>query len=285
MKNDDITSELFVKIKLGDLCEEKDTNSITVVTLTRGRPNLLSRAVASVKSQNYKGLIQHLILTDDDDNSTNSLKLTKEWNVDWISIPREKKDHRISRVARLRNMAIRISKCRWICFLDDDNEWLPNHLTSLVACALRNGLRAVHSFREIYNQDGSPFLGFFHPWIEDYYESRNAYQILALARVFEPGTNIVRMNVNSRKYPHWLWTVDMGEWLLDRELLLEVPIHETFKSTELSRRVGEDDKLLEDLLTRGEKIGCTCLPTLRYYLGGFSNTFIGSHNVRSISKV
>ena len=39
-------------------------DTITVLTVTRQRPDLLQRAIHSVKQQDYQGAIQHLILID-----------------------------------------------------------------------------------------------------------------------------------------------------------------------------------------------------------------------------
>jgi hypothetical protein len=66
--------------------------------------------------------------------------------------------------------------------------------------------------------------------------------------------------------------IDTSAWLLARNLLVETPFREDFSPADADSKRGEDDKLLEDLLERRVRIVCSELPTLRYYLGGYSNS-------------
>ena len=61
-------------------------------------------------------------------------------------------------LARLRNDAIEKCKTEWFAFLDDDNEYYPNHLQELMDFAIEQNCDAVFSNSEIYYRDGKPFL-------------------------------------------------------------------------------------------------------------------------------
>jgi len=97
---------------------------VSVILTTRNRAGLLARAVASVQAQSEQNL--ELIVVDDasEDGTASYLeKLT-------VQYPR-------TRVLRnplplggggARNAGIAISRGRWVAFLDDDDEWLPEKL-------------------------------------------------------------------------------------------------------------------------------------------------------------
>src|SRR5437016_6158081 len=145
-------------------------DGITVITLTRGRPHLLHRALLSVQSQDYPGVVRHLILIDDCEETAQAVAALKDSSnrplviTHILRAPGEmpegpaKREHVYPRIARLLNQGVRMADSRWISFLDDDNEFEPNHLSSLVSCAVRSDCSAVHSHRSILNANGSPYL-------------------------------------------------------------------------------------------------------------------------------
>src|SRR5215470_1929975 len=113
-------------------------DSITVITLTRGRPQLLSRAIESVQKQVYGGSILHLVLIDDCLTTLNvfSRAINRNKGIAWQFMSREPGEKTgPARLAKLRNYGINIADTEWVSFLDDDNEFEPDHLSSLVACA------------------------------------------------------------------------------------------------------------------------------------------------------
>jgi hypothetical protein len=96
---------------------------------------------------------------------------------------------------------------------------------------------------------------------------------LAAKGVFQPGSNIVRDRVDPWGHPDPARTVDMGEWLFDRKLLLDHQFCTEYSAEDWFNITTEDDKLMEDLVNNGITVACSELPTLRYYLGGYSNAF------------
>src|SRR5687767_13274122 len=112
---------------------------IGVVTVTRGRPELLRRAMASVRAQDYEGDVEHVIVVDDDPASVaaaNDVPGRPGLRVVCHPVPRPPAetdeppgDRRFvyPRLSRLFNAGARLCTAGWIAFLDDDNEYQPNH--------------------------------------------------------------------------------------------------------------------------------------------------------------
>jgi hypothetical protein len=74
-----------------------------------------------------------------------------------------------------------------------------------------------------------------------------------------------------------LWLVDTNEWMLSTEWLRAHPISDDFGEQDWIANLAEDDKLLDRLRESNAKVECTARPTVRYYLGGYSNDFTGRH--------
>lgn len=267
---------------------------VTVITLTRGRCELLSRAIASVRSQDYLGEIDHLVIVDDCEETLALLTEVASFRPRKLITRFESREpgeiidgparrgRVYSRVARLLNDGVRVADSPWIAFLDDDNEYEPNHLSSLVECAARNDSSAVHSFRTIHNADGSPYLEARFPWARNPEESAQIHQLLCSRGVWVRNSNVLKDRAGPKGLTPFqnstilsplspVFMVDTSVWLLKRRLLLKYPIPEKFSAQDLLDNMAPDDKLLELLLTNEIRIVASGLATLRYYLGGISN--------------
>jgi glycosyltransferase involved in cell wall biosynthesis len=249
--------------------------SITVVTLTHGR-STLARALRSVQAQDYTGRVEHLILIDDS-------PAARQWfeaqtglpeNVEWRYIPREPGGLEIpGRLAALRNLSAQLADTDLIAFLDDDNEFEPNHLSSLVACMASTGCPAVHSQRTIVWPDGSPYLDQRCPWHRDRELAERLYKHYCDIGVFRPGSNIILDRVDPDGTPDPVYFVDTSEWLMERRLLLENPIPTHFTSEDCINVITEDTKMRDTFIAKRIPIAGSQTPTLKYYLGGYSNTY------------
>lgn len=254
--------------------EERSAN-VSVVTITRERPALLPRAIASVESQLGDHVLEHLILIDDCSRTVAALEAAMlPPRVRWFHELRAPGDRSgAARSSVLRNAGVRRARGDWIAFLDDDNQWVPEHIQSLVACATRERCRAVHSHMILVRRDGSPFTEPLVPWKRDSAEAVRAYSDLLRQGVVEAGSPIRRDRLDPLGTPNPVRCVDTGEWLLLRNLLLEVPFCEHFTRHDTVNVITEDDKLGIALLIRGERVASTNRATLVYYLGGYSNNF------------
>lgn len=249
--------------------------AVTVITLTRRRPQLLQRAIASAAAQRCADAFVHMVLVDDCDETCRALAAADlPPHVRWRRVDRAPWEHSgPGRSSRLRNLGVRLAATPWIAFLDDDNRWTPDHLASLLQTARDSGARAVHSQMELRDADDEPYLEPRVPWCRDDDRARAEYEELCRLGVLQPGSCVSRDRADPRDHPDPARTVDTGEWLLARELLLEVPFDDRFDADDEAAVTGEDDKLLSALVERGERIVSSGRPTLLYTLGGYSNRF------------
>lgn len=250
--------------------------NITVITITRGRPNYLQRAAESVQRQDYQGSITHYILIDDCTSTRSFVEERRSFGgqVEWHLMPRMPGERSgPSRLAKLRNYAVQEAKTKWISFLDDDNEFEDNHISSLVECAIVTGSEAVHSQRKLFLPDGRPYLECIWPWSRDINERLEIYQQLCQQGVLEPGSNIEKDRCDPLEHPDPVRIVDTSEWLLRRSLLERYPFNDEYTYEDWANITTEDDKLLQQLVRERIPIYSTKKPTLKYYLGGYSNSF------------
>ena len=130
--------------------------SVIVVTPTIGSPKLAD-AVESVQSQTYKNL-NHLIVVDGADHfmkAVDNIPFGVDSNIQILPLPYNtgKADgdfygHRIyAGIPHLLN-------ADYVFFLDEDNWYDPDHVSSLVE-VLDRGYNFAHSLRKIYNPDKS----------------------------------------------------------------------------------------------------------------------------------
>lgn len=105
---------------------------------THGRPHLLRDAIRSVLVQEDAArLIGSVVIVIDDDNPE-SRKVVEELALEQptISVTAVSSDREPRGAAQSRNRGAEESSDPYIAFLDDDDLWLPNHL-SLAAARLR----------------------------------------------------------------------------------------------------------------------------------------------------
>jgi hypothetical protein len=252
--------------------------------------------MASVYAQDHPGEIVHVVIVDDDPDSVPVIEAAPTrpgLRVVPFPVPRPAAeaderpgDRRSSypRLSRLLNAGARACATDWLAVLDDDNEYEPDHLSSLLACAEANGARAVHSGRRMFTADGEPYLDELWHTVADPGEAARIYELMCDRGVRVRGTNILLdradpvrsvtlrpSSVVQADDPVLL--VDQNVWLVRRELMLACPWPETFTDEDYDTNAAPDDKFLEVLLTNGAPLLSTGRPTVRYYLGGMSNKY------------
>jgi hypothetical protein len=158
----------------------------------------------------------------------------------------------------------------WCSYLDDDNELEPSHLVALLQCVVHSGLPAAHSWRSLWTRDGSPFfLRDKHPWCRDLEVAESLFALYRDAGIYEAGSNIVRDQVVP--YCRERSMVDTSEWLFDTEFVRKIGFVEDYCLEDRKTSRTEDSKLLDKIAIMGLSIPSTQKPSLRYYLGGYSN--------------
>ena len=241
---------------------------VAIITVTRERPTLLRRALLSVRLQDCYAGIRHYVIIDDCPETSDFF--SHESSASSCEVHYCKREsHEMtgpSRCALLLNYGVSIASEEWVAFLDDDNEYEHNHISSLLKCAESQQTCAVHSYMQMFNPDGSPFTEERNPWCLDPEETRKEYQWMVSRGVRTKGSNVIKDSLDPKDHS----PVDLGEWLLRRDILLEIPFVTEYTANDLKIGRHEDDIFLEDLASRGEPIACSQLPTLRYYLGGYS---------------
>ena len=250
--------------------------SVTVVTLTHGRPERLTEALESVTGQDYAGPVRVLIFGD---NAPYVSEITRSFagalqieslSVDgWDPTPDQST---FERVALLRNMALKLVHTSLVCFLDDDNVWEPQHVSSLVEVMRKTGAPVAHSWRRLLREDGSECIPDDFPWLPQGTESQALFETYLEHGVFNRNDGVVRDVASLPVAEGDIGMVDLGEWMFERPLLDIFGFDPISTHADLVGRVGEDDKLLRRLRALGIPVACSAKPTLRYRLGGFSNS-------------
>lgn len=124
---------------------------VSVVVSTYNRKVLLKRAIDSVLSQSFPDF--ELLICDDGSNDGTSLVVKDYEKLD----PRVKylKLKHFGNHSRPKNRGIKASKGAYIAFLDDDNEFRPDHLQALVnTLDLNPDIDVAYGQRWIIDDDG-----------------------------------------------------------------------------------------------------------------------------------
>lgn len=110
--------------RLAALLPRRPSARVAVVTATYQRPELLSRSVSSVLAQTADDLV--VVVVDDGGGGLPPLPADPRLSV--VSLSRN-----INVLGIVLNVGIRLSQSRYVAFLDDDNEWEPDHLQHALA--------------------------------------------------------------------------------------------------------------------------------------------------------
>ncbi|MGC4891485.1 DegT/DnrJ/EryC1/StrS family aminotransferase [Micromonospora sp. DT227] len=245
--------------------------AIEVVVVTRGeRPGHLRTALASVAAQRVTADVSVTVWLDPDATATgwspkpefDGLPVTVVTG--QAAVPAEP----WARIAALRQLAIGRTTGDFLTFLDDDNVWEPDHLSTLLDLT-RRGWPAVHSWRRLIDPDDRETTVDRFPWLPPGAAAARRLDELTVARVMSAGDSVVRDTV--RLPDGRTGMVDMGEWLFDATVLPVLRMDMPRTSAELAGRTGEDDMILRQIVRLAIPTACTGRPTLRYRLGGMSN--------------
>jgi glycosyltransferase involved in cell wall biosynthesis len=124
---------------------------ITAVIPTRGRPDLVIRAVQSALSQTYSN-VEVIVVVDGPDLATTAvLESLGEPRLRVISMPVNVGG------SEARNIGVRAARGRWIAMLDDDDQWLPEKLARQMEMVEdANARHCLVTCRRLDRQPGHP---------------------------------------------------------------------------------------------------------------------------------
>jgi glycosyltransferase involved in cell wall biosynthesis len=122
--------------------------SVTAIVPSRGRPQLLERAVRSILAQRYDGELKCLVVLDGPESEPQAASLRPEFLAtlngrrDAVGVMRNSGTRGASGA---RNTGARAARSEFVAFCDDDDEWLPDKLRDQVAALLRSPASAATS--------------------------------------------------------------------------------------------------------------------------------------------
>ena len=245
--------------------------SCTVVVLTRDRPELLRRALRTIKEQNADVELSVLLVNNGATLDPRVMHDLAHLRLDQLTVGGDFLEQlpTLQRITHLRRLALSFINADFVSFLDDDNFWEPQHLSSLMSAIFEKCAAASHSWRTVQNVFGEAVPLHTFPWARTPIRRSRLFEEALSAGLMEDGSSLVR---DSALRPDGTpGMVDMGCWLFSRSVVDSIAFQEAFSTDDIENIVGEDDKLLAELLAHGVPIACTRQATLRYTLGGMSN--------------
>ena len=101
---------------------------VTVITITRNRADLIGRCIKSIQLQTYTNL-EHIIVDGaSTDNTEEVVQSFNDSRIQYIKTTEEQ-----SGLADCYDVAFSKTKGKYLCFLDDDDEYLPTKIEKQVA--------------------------------------------------------------------------------------------------------------------------------------------------------
>lgn len=102
---------------------------VSALIPTHNRPDLLLRALRSVLNQTYADLEAVIVIDGPDPATEAALKANVDPRVRVIALPQ-----RVGG-SDARNIGAKSARGKWVAFLDDDDEWLPEKIAKQLAAA------------------------------------------------------------------------------------------------------------------------------------------------------
>lgn len=124
---------------------------ISIILTTYNRCDRLKRAIESVLHQTYK---EWELIVIDDHSTDGTQELLEEYTKRYPQIHAERLVKNFGNDTHPKNVGTRRSKGDWLCYLDDDNEWLADHLMVLVKATQTDPAIAIwYGDRMVYSDD------------------------------------------------------------------------------------------------------------------------------------
>ncbi|HFI2423177.1 MULTISPECIES: glycosyltransferase family 2 protein [Bacillus cereus group] len=195
----------------------KEEPKISVVIPTKGRPELLKRAIDSVLKQSFEQF-EIIIVIDGEDPIT-------------VEMLKEYKDTRLKQIinttpqggGEARNIGVRHADGEWIAFLDDDDEFLPEKLETQYNAVKASNYKYPVSFCKIIGK--SPKREYIWPrraikekeHVGDYILARNSlFQgegLIQTTMLFAPKDLLIEIPFEKKlkRHQEWDWVLRVNQ--------------------------------------------------------------------------
>jgi glycosyltransferase involved in cell wall biosynthesis len=130
----------------------KDKPSVSVIIATHNRAKLLEEALQSVYGQECSGdrFEMSVIVVDDGSSDSTPQAISKHQGIQYIRFAKNRGP------SAARNAGIKVSKGKYIAFLDDDDLWLPRKLVTQIAILEDNPtIGVVYGQQRVIGERGS----------------------------------------------------------------------------------------------------------------------------------
>ncbi|WP_255424493.1 glycosyltransferase family 2 protein [Apibacter sp. HY039] len=132
-----------------------DNPSISIITASYNSEKYLSDTIRSVINQTDTDWEWLIVDDNSSDNSVNLIKSIKDQRIKLIE------SNQNYGAAKARNIGLKLAKGRFITFIDSDDIWLPDFLTTTKNFLLNNNEELVYSSYKRYDEQLNPLLSDF----------------------------------------------------------------------------------------------------------------------------
>ncbi len=142
---------------------------VSIIIPTYKRPGMLGRAINSCLNQTYEDI--EVIIVDDNDPFSKERLETEEFMTRYSNISKLRyiKRNANGGGCASRNTGIEQAKGKYICFLDDDDEYKSNKIEEQINFMLKNGLDVCFCGSETYDESKMKIVKVqTHPLFEKY---------------------------------------------------------------------------------------------------------------------
>jgi hypothetical protein len=169
--------------------------TVAIVIPTYKRLELLAKAVDSVLAQDYGDFV--VVIVDDGAGEIPELPADSRLQVAALS-------RNVGCLGVVRNIGIALTDSTYIAFLDDDNEWTPDHLSTSIS-ALEAGADLTYTTVERRFSDGRLFDVLNHPFDRHALRDEAFVDTNAIVVRRGPGVRFSRMPRTSLTFPKEDW--------------------------------------------------------------------------------
>ncbi len=196
---------------------------VSVVIPTHDRPQLVKRAVNSVRAQTLQELEIIVVIDGEDRVTVNTLEAISDERLQIVQLLESKGG------GAARNAGVNQAQGEWIAFLDDDDEWLPTKLEQQLEMAISASV--THPIISCYLIARTPKGEFIYPkrlptaneHLSEYLLTRKGFYfgegLIQTSTIFTSTKLLQQVPFNEDLPKHQDW-----DWILRANLLPEVEI-------------------------------------------------------------